>query len=77
MTPTYVSTHDRARALSHSKGISLTAAYSEMARRSGQARKARNARRKRSLGHMEVTAADFAAVSGVEGCKIRLPYSDN
>ncbi len=76
MTATYSNIHDRARALSNSKGIPLAVAYSELAKRSGAARAARNARRKRSLGHMEVTAADFSAVSGIEGRRQWLPYAD-
>ena len=73
MTSVYPNIHDRARALSHSTGISLTAAYSELAKRSGAAR---NARRKRNLGSMEVTVADLSAVSGIEASRQWLPYAD-
>lgn len=66
--------HDRARSLSLSKGIRLTAAYSELARRSGEARAAR---RRRSLGTMQITAADLSATSGIETPRLRLPYADN
>ena len=66
--------HDRARALANSTGKTLTAAYSELARRSGAAR---SARRKRVLGTMTVTAANMSAVSGIETPRYRLPYSDN
>lgn len=66
--------HDRARALSNSQGITITAAYSELARRGGAARAAR---RRRVLGRMQVTAADMSAVSGIETPRYRLPYADS
>lgn len=66
--------HDRARQLANSAGMPITAAYSEMARRSGAARAAR---RRRVLGTMSVTAADMSPTSGIETPRYRLPYSDN
>lgn len=66
--------HDRARALSASKGITIEAARSELGRRGASAR---SARRRRSLGVMHVTAADMSPTSGIESPRYRLPYSDN
>lgn len=71
MTPNI---HDRARLLANAKGIPVSLAYSELARRSGSAR---SARRRRVFGTMQITAASFSATSGIETPRYRLPYADN
>jgi hypothetical protein len=75
MTATYPKIHDRARALSNSRGISLTAAYSELAKRAGAAKAARNRRHQRVHGKMAVTAAATGVIDS--SCQRQwLPYAD-